>query len=238
MSFKKGKMKFLQSFKELSLTRKIIGLVIICAVVIAACSGRKKAGKIVPLTPEQDSIITVDAAPKVTQDDLKYLDSLVTSPEQAKKALDDTLKADFKGTVGIIKNYAPEVAPLLLKDVRTGTHAGFDRVVFEFNGSTMPGYELEYVDKPVRQCGSGNVVKMAGDGWLRVKFNPANAHTDAGKPTVLKREIYPKYPNIIDIKSICDFEAEVTWAIGVKSPKQYRVLELLNPTRVVVDVKQ
>ncbi|MES2766332.1 MAG: hypothetical protein V4642_10705 [Bacteroidota bacterium] len=233
-------MEFLKSFKKLDFKKKVIYVTVVFAVIIAACSGKKKPGQIVPLTPEQDSIITKDSVqkPKVTDDDLKYLDSLVTTPEQAKKALDDTLKADFKGTVGIIKNHAPQIQPLLLKDVRTGTHGGFDRVVFEFNGSTMPGYELEYIDKPVRQCGSGNVVQMAGDGWLRVKFTPVNAHTEAGKPTVLKREIYPKYPNMIDIKSICDFEAEVAWVIGVKSPKQYRVLELLNPTRVVVDVKQ
>jgi hypothetical protein len=232
-------MKFLKSFKKLSTRQKAVSLVAASVVIMGACSGEKKPGVIVG--NPADTLVPADSSvkkPKVTEDDLNYLDSLVTSPEQAKKALDDTLKADFKGTVGIIKNHAPEVPAVILKDVRTGTHAGFDRVVFEFTGTTMPGYELEYVDKPVRQCGSGNVVQMAGDGWLRVKFTPANAHTEEGKPTVLKREIYPKYPNIIDIKSICDFEAEVAWVLGVKSPKQYRVLELLNPTRVVVDVKQ
>jgi hypothetical protein len=233
-------MNILESFKKLSLAKKAVLFIAVSLLIIASCAGEKKPGEIVPLPEGEDTVVTTDPEqkPKVTEDDLNYLDSLVTSPEQAKKALDDTLKADFKGTVGIIKNHTPQIQPLLLKDVRTGTHAGFDRVVFEFNGSTMPGYELEYVDKPVRQCGSGNVVKMAGDGWLRVKFTPANAHTEEGKPTVLKREMYPKYPNIIDIKSICDFEAEVAWVIGVKSPKEYRILELLNPTRVVVDIKQ
>ncbi len=229
--------KFLQDFKKMSNTKKLIYISLIFTLHIAACSGKKDPGVIVGNPADTLKPDSLQKA-KVTQADLQYLDSLVTSPEQAKKALEDTLKADFKGTVGIIKNHAPEVQPLLLKDVRTGTHSGFDRVVFEFNGSTMPGYELEYIDKPVRQCGSGNTVQMAGDGWLHVKFTPANAHTEAGKPTIAKREIYPKYPNIIDIKSICDFEAEVAWVIGVKSPKQYRILELLNPTRVVVDIKQ
>jgi len=40
-----------------------------------------------------------------------------------------------------------------------------------------------------------------------------------------------------ELISTCDFEAEVEWVAGVASPNRYRVLELRNPTRLVVDIK-
>ena len=145
--------------------------------------------------------------------------------------------AGFEGTAGITdkKNQVKEAA--LLTDVRTGRHNGFDRVVFEFRAGQLPGYHIEYIDKPVRSCGSGDVVPLAGDAWLQIRFEPANAHTDEGKPTLPFREFSPKLPTVVELKSTCDFEAQVEWVAGVSSPNKYRVLELKNPTRLVVDIK-
>lgn len=147
------------------------------------------------------------------------------------------LKADFEGTAGIIsKRYEVREAALLV-DVRTGRHDGFDRIVFEFKGTELPGYYIEYIDKPVRSCGSGEVVPLAGNGWLQIRFEPANAHTEEGKPTLNFRELVPKLPVVLELRSTCDFEAHVEWVAGVTSPNRYRVLELSSPTRLVVDVK-
>jgi hypothetical protein len=147
------------------------------------------------------------------------------------------LKADFEGTIGIIdKKYEiKEVA--MLSAVRTGRHDGFDRIVFEFKGPDLPGYHIEYIDKPVRACGSGDVVPLAGDGWLQMRFEPARAHTDEGKATIGFRELASKHPNLLEIKSTCDFEAQVEWVAGVGSPNAFRVLELKEPTRLAVDIK-
>jgi hypothetical protein len=147
------------------------------------------------------------------------------------------LKADFEGTAGIIdkKNEIKDIATLVA--VRTGRHDGFDRIVFEFDGAEMPGYHIEYIDKPVRACGSGDVVPLAGDGWLQMRFEPARAHTDEGKATIGFRELAPKLPNLLELKSTCDFEAQVEWVAGVGSPNRYRVLELKEPTRLAVDIK-
>ncbi len=146
-------------------------------------------------------------------------------------------EADFEGTSGIIdkKNEIKGVA--VLSAVRSAGHNGYDRVVFEFEGAELPGYKIEYIDKPVRACGSGDVVPLAGDGWLEVKFYPANAHTEEGKPTIENRAFAPNHKIIKEIKSTCDFEAEVSWVLGVASPNHYRVLELKNPTRLAVDIK-
>lgn len=146
-------------------------------------------------------------------------------------------KDDFEGTTGIVDKKKTIKDATVLKAVRTGRHEGFDRIVFEFEGNEVPGYHVEYIDKPVRACGSGDVVPLAGDGWLQVRFEPARAHTDEGKPTLGSRELVPKLPNLLELKSTCDFEGQVEWVAGVGSPNGYRVLELAKPARFVVDIK-
>lgn len=123
----------------------------------------------------------------------------------------------------------------VLRSVRTARNEGFDRVVFEFQGA-IPAHRVEYVDRPVRKCGSGDATRVAGDGWLRVRFTPAQAHTDDGRPTVTQRERSLSLPVLREIELTCDFEGEVTWVIGVASPNRYRVLTLSGPARLVVDV--
>lgn len=145
--------------------------------------------------------------------------------------------ADFVGTAGITDKKYEVTGAALLREVRAAAHEGFDRVVFEFEGAEMPSYHIEYIDKPVRACGSGSVVPLKGDGWLEIRFTPANAHTEDGKPTVKNREQTPNLKIIKEMKTTCDFEAEVEWVLGVSSPNKYRVLELKNPTRLAVDIK-
>lgn len=130
----------------------------------------------------------------------------------------------------------PGLQPVVLKAVRTGKHESFDRVVFEFAGNVIPGYHVEYIDKPVRDCGAGEVVPLAGEGFLLVKLQPAQAHTEAGVATIQNRQQTPGLPIIKELKLICDFEADVQWVFGLSSPNRYRILELSNPARLVIDI--
>jgi hypothetical protein len=143
---------------------------------------------------------------------------------------------DFVGTAGITEKPKGTENPALLKAVRFGGHPGFDRAVFEF-ASVTPGYHIEYVDKPVYQCGSGEAVPVRGDGWLLVRFDRTNAHTDQGKPTIGNSEAKPGLSMLKEAEMICDFEADVQWVLGVSSPNRYRVLELKDPARIVIDIK-
>ena len=146
--------------------------------------------------------------------------------------------ADFEGTAGNTEKKNPTATgAVLLKEVRSAKHGDFDRVVFEFQGAQMPSYKLEYIDKPVRACGSGDVVPFQGNAWLSVLLTGANAHTEAGEATIKDRTRSPNLTIVKDLKLICDFEAEVEWVLGVSSPNKYRVLELKNPIRLVVDIK-
>jgi len=127
------------------------------------------------------------------------------------------------------------IPPALLKAVRAAKSDGFDRVVFEFVGR-VPSYQLEYVDAPVRDCGSGDVRRVAGDGWLEVRFGSASAHTESGVPSLRVRELGPALSIVREIERTCDSEGFLTWLIGTASTHRYRSQVLSSPPRLVLDI--
>ncbi|HYP53736.1 MAG TPA: hypothetical protein VEQ42_09365, partial [Pyrinomonadaceae bacterium] len=144
----------------------------------------------------------------------------------------------FEGTTAATEKKREGAAPAVLRSVRAARHGAFDRVVFEFDGDAPPGYRVEYVPRPVRRCGSGRAVAVAGNARLLVRLRPAQAHDDAGRATVTQRERRLRLGVLREMKLICDFEADVELVFGLASPKRYRVLELTNPTRLVLDIKR
>lgn len=153
-------------------------------------------------------------------------------PDEVREGSDER----FEGTAGITDKKPQSGETAILAAIRTGRHPDFDRIVFEFSNA-LPGYHIEYIDKPVRSCGSGEVVPLAGDGWLEVRMMPSAAHTEMGEPTVSNRSLKVDLPIVKELRSTCDFEADVTWVAGVSSPNRYRVLELSDPSRLVIDIK-
>lgn len=145
------------------------------------------------------------------------------------------------GTAGITVQTRGGIEPAILREVRTASHAEFDRVVFDFGSGAIPGYHVEYVDRPVRQCGSGEPMDVQGDGWLRVRLEPARAHEfrddTLAVVTITERNRILTLPNLRQLVLTCDFEAQVEWVLGVGSPNRYRVMELARPARLVVDVR-
>lgn len=124
----------------------------------------------------------------------------------------------------------------VLMSVRQAEHDGYDRMVFAFKPGARPAVHAEYIDSPVRHCASGEVVPLAGQAWLLLKFTPAAAHTEEGHPTIADRERAPNLSILKELKLICDFEADVSWVAGVASPQRYRVFMLADPPRVIVDL--
>lgn len=131
----------------------------------------------------------------------------------------------------------PGARPAVLSSVEASAHEGYDRVTFTFSTSGVPGYHVEYTTEPVRECGSGSDVNVAGTGRLVVRLEPAQAHDDQGRVTVQDRERATALPTVEQMKLICDFEGQVQWVLGVTSPAPYRVIELTAPPRLVVDVR-
>jgi hypothetical protein len=120
--------------------------------------------------------------------------------------------------------------------IRAAHHAEttptYDRVVFEFSG-TLPLLRIEYV-KGLIGDGSGLPVPIAGRAILLAQFTPARAHSDAGQATA-PNHMAPKLPLVKAIVCAGDFEAVVTYGIGLGRKADTRILTMDNPTRLVID---
>ena len=127
----------------------------------------------------------------------------------------------------------------LLRDVRIGVHpedGGWDRIVFEFTGA-LPAARVEYVPS-VAACGSGQPVTVPGTATLAVTFRGAAAHNGAGQVTFAQQTIAGPGKTILQARQTCDFEAVLAWAAGIASRQNFKVSQLENPYRLVIDVKQ
>ena len=123
----------------------------------------------------------------------------------------------------------------VLVAVRAAHRGDVDRVVFEFRGGLPAQRQVGYVDRLFAD-GSGRRVRVAGQALLRVRFEPAAAHTDQGVPTAAPRRVAFALPNVLTAVRSGDFEAVTTYGLGLAARTPVRVTTLQAPPRVVVEV--
>jgi hypothetical protein len=143
----------------------------------------------------------------------------------------------FVGTTAVTQRVKAGARQAALHTVETTEETGYDRVVFEFAGDSVPGYHVEYATQTVRRCGSGDAVTVKGASRLIVRFEPARAHDNHGQP-VGGRERTLRFPAVTEMKLICDFEGQIEWVLGVtRARAAYRVRELAAPARLVLEIR-
>jgi len=125
-------------------------------------------------------------------------------------------------------------ATATLVAIRASHQAGFDRIVYEFEGGLPSTYRVRYVDRLIAD-GSGRRVRIAGRAILKVRFADAVAH-DAQGETVLKRKAFA-LPNIMTTVRAGDFEGVTTYGIGLAKRTPFQVFTLQDPSRVVIHVR-
>jgi hypothetical protein len=108
----------------------------------------------------------------------------------------------------------------------------YDRVVFEFDGP-VPLVRIQYVKELIAD-GPGNPVPVAGTAILCVEFSNSYAHNSSGEATVGGR-LKQTMPLVKEIVRSGDFEAVVTYGIGVSRKAETRILTLADKSRVVID---
>ena len=110
-------------------------------------------------------------------------------------------------------------------DLTVTSAGGEQRITFGFDGA-LPGAVVEYVDRPVREAGSGDEVAVAGEAVLSIRFEPASSAVLDGE------EVTRTYtgPNrvagsgtVLEVVRTGDFEALYEWAAGLSSEVPFRV---------------
>jgi hypothetical protein len=126
----------------------------------------------------------------------------------------------------------------LLVAVRAARHPGFDRVVFEF-AEGLPPSSVKFVPH-VLEDPRGGLLPLRGQAFLQVTFQHASAVDQRSSPP---RRTYtgptaltPNLPSLTELRLSGDFEAVLSFGVGLRQRAGFRVLTLPGPWRVVVDV--
>jgi len=127
---------------------------------------------------------------------------------------------------------APSVANV--DAVRTGAHAGYDRLVVQFATARPANIEIRpQSTSSFTGAPSGLATKVTGARGVKVLLNVANMHTLYSGPRSLKTD----YAGLRETRVIEDFEGYVSLGLGVNGSNCYRAFVLSNPTRLVVDIQ-
>jgi hypothetical protein len=129
-------------------------------------------------------------------------------------------------------------AQVTVRDIRTGRHDGFDRVVFEVGGVGTPGWDVRYVDQASSQ-GSGEPVDVAGEAVLQVTITGAQIPDTTGVVEFDGPSPLPGAGTRTVTEVVYDhtFEGTAVAFVGTTAQKPFRVYPLSDPTRVVVEVR-
>lgn len=125
-------------------------------------------------------------------------------------------------------------ATALLVGVRAAHAPGHDRVIFDFSGGPPGRWTVRYVNRLIADP-RGTPIPIAGRAILAVTFHAAAAHTDGGRVTAPARATFA-LPNVMTVARAGDFEAVLSYGIGLARRTSFRVFALRRPNRVVIDI--
>ncbi|MEW2404153.1 hypothetical protein [Streptomyces sp. NPDC046862] len=128
-----------------------------------------------------------------------------------------------------------------LKDIRTGRHDCFDRMVVDVpGGGSHIGYYVRYVDR-LYQDPSGEYIPVSGGAVLDVRVGAPSYAPESGAPTYSGKVGRPLpgvnvsgYSTFRDTRFAGSFEGETQIGLGVRARLPFRVVQLDD--RLVIDV--
>jgi len=124
------------------------------------------------------------------------------------------------------------------REMRVAKQKGFDRVVFEF-AKSVPNYSVHFEKPPIENY-SGEDLKMSGKAFVVVQFFIVSYPEDTDMSKIVfeipKQKL--KVPVVTEIKNSEWFEGYLSFAIGLRKRTPFRVQQLSNPARLVIDFKQ
>jgi hypothetical protein len=118
-----------------------------------------------------------------------------------------------------------------LTGIRSAHHSespGYDRMVFDFNGG-IPSYDLTRQESPAFvKDPSGQPIALEGGAGIKLTFRDTDPQGVSDQS--------PQLPAVRQVAQLGNFERVLSYGVGLSNSQCVRVLELSNPSRLVVDV--
>ena len=141
-------------------------------------------------------------------------------------------------TSRVEQKFPARVNAVVMRKVRASRQEGYDRVVFEFEGDSVPDYWLEYKRPPFFMDETERTVKVPGRAFIEVTFRPAVGHNiDTGERTIEEPDGPVRLTVLRALQNTYDHEGDVTYVLGLSARKPFRAQALTNPARLAVDIK-
>jgi hypothetical protein len=206
--------------------------VVLSGTVLTGCGGDRKPPIVVPDVPSFDNPVpsTSESPPPSEPETTTPTTPPPTTPAKP-PPLAGAGTADVKAT--------KQGGTGHLGGVRLAKQFGYDRLVLEFN-DRVPGYTVGYRPLPAHTDGSGAEIPLPGaTAQITMTLTPASAHQDGtGAPTYTgPSTVSGGTAQVTQARSAGDFEAVVTWVVGVRKKSPFKVSVLADPPRLVLDVQ-
>ena len=216
---------------------KALPLLLIVAALLTGCgSGATEAGPVPTSSPAVEPNETEPGGGAGTEGETMSGEVATGATEAEPAPVPVVCSPETGGEQGVFMN---------LTDVRVGAHDGFDRIVFEFaeprpnpagNGG-IPYYEIRQAKPPFTQDPSDMPLDVFGDAFVQIVMQGATGYDFDGNATYAgARVLTPGFGTLAQAAQAGDFEATLSWILGLSRPTCWDVQELHNPDRLVIDL--
>ena len=108
--------------------------------------------------------------------------------------------------------------------------------MFQFEGAKVPAYRIGYVREIPLGETDDQFLTLKGDALIEVTFQGTASDDYRPGTQTMPDKLTPALPQVRQLGLAEDFEGVVRVGIGLDHRAGFRVLELHDPVRVVVDV--
>jgi hypothetical protein len=193
--------------------------------------GAQEAGPL-PTAPGATQSVPTDTTPT---ESTTSTEETATNTEAAEPPAPVTCGPETAGDKGVYTN---------LTGVRVGAHDGYDRIVFEFAApqpnpggkAGIPRFEIRRAKPPFSEDPSDLPIDVEGNAFVRIVFQGASGYDFDGNATYTgSRRLTPGFGTLTQAVEGGDFEATLTWILGLSRPTCWQIHALHNPDRLVID---
>lgn len=139
-----------------------------------------------------------------------------------------TTEATTTSTTTFDGSTSPTSAPGAASGVALLTDVEVDgaSVTFTFEEGDTPGFDVAYVEPPIRQDGSGEEIEVDGRAFLAVRMEPAAGVDLSGeefRQTYTGPDRIRGEAPIVEAVETGDFEANLSWVVGLDGERPFRI---------------